>query len=185
LANSNSGTDTITFDAAAFATPQTITLTSGELLITDSVTVNGPGANLLTISGNSSSRVFFIATGPYDVTLSGLTVANGRYTAPIGAGGGIINFSIGTVTLTNSTLSGNSVNGVGVFPGAGGGIFNSGTLNITNSTLSGNSANGVDGSGPGGGIYNTGTVTLTNSTLSGNSANGGAGALGRGCLYLN
>ena len=53
----------------------------------------------------------------------------------------------GTVTLTNSTVSGNSARN-------GGGIYNQGgalTL-LTNSTVSGNSA---DNSG--GGIYNAGT----------------------------
>jgi predicted outer membrane repeat protein len=73
-------------------------------------------------------------------------------------GGGIDNK--GTLTVTNSTLAGNSAAG-------GGGILNDGTLRVTNSTLSGNSASGF-----GGGIYNYffSTLTVTNSTLSGNSA---------------
>ena len=77
------------------------------------------------------------------------------------SGGGIDNYGTATLTLTNSTLSGNSA----AFSG-GGGIFNSGTatVTLTNSTLTGNSA--VSG----GGIYNFGTATLTNSTLTGNSA---------------
>src|ERR1700682_4522709 len=41
----------------------TITLTSGELLITRSVTINGPGANKLSVSGNNASRVFDMTTG--------------------------------------------------------------------------------------------------------------------------
>jgi hypothetical protein len=41
----------------------TITLTSGELDITSSTTVNGPGANKLAVSGNNASRVFEIAAG--------------------------------------------------------------------------------------------------------------------------
>jgi hypothetical protein len=73
------------------------------------------------------------------------------------AGGGILNFD-GTLTIIDSTLSGNSA-------GGGGGIANEGTATLTNSTLSGNSA-GVDG----GGIFNGGTAILTNTTLSGNSA---------------
>ena len=78
-------------------------------------------------------------------------------------GGGIDNF-YGTVTLTNSTVSGNSAN-IG-----GGGIYNYGTVTLTNSTVSGNSA-----ASAGGGIYNFDTVTLTNSTVSGNSADYGGG----------
>jgi hypothetical protein len=72
---------------------------------------------------------------------------------------------LGTLTVTNCTLSDNVAS-------AGGGIFNSGTLTVTNSTLSGNSAIGGSG-GAGGGIYNEFvniSLTVTNSTLSGNSA---------------
>jgi hypothetical protein len=88
-------------------------------------------------------------------------------------GGGISNY--GTLTLTNSTLSGNSA-----YYRGGGGIENAGTLTLTNSTLSGNSADF------GGGIYNYGTIsnygtlTLTNSTLSGNSADSGGGGIDNG-----
>jgi hypothetical protein len=81
--------------------------------------------------------------------------------AGAGLGGGLSNG--GTLTVSNSTLSGNSAY-------YGGGIYSSATLTISNSTLSGNSApNG------GGGIYNRGTLTVSDSTLSGNSAfsNGG------------
>ncbi len=71
----------------------------------------------------------------------------GTVLASNGDGGGINNAS-GTVTVINSTLSGNSASG------AGGGIFNfnSGTVTVTNSTLSGNSASG------GGGVFNSATV---------------------------
>src|SRR6266581_3394324 len=64
----------------------------------------------------------------------------------------------GGLTLTNSTVSGNSAT-------EGGGIYNVGTLSLTNSTVSGNSA------ASGGGISSrSGTLSLTNSTISGNSA---------------
>src|SRR5262245_14378786 len=57
-ANSNGVADTITFDATVFATPQTITLTGGQLELTDSAktTITGPTA-ALTVSGNDVSRV--------------------------------------------------------------------------------------------------------------------------------
>ncbi len=175
-ANSAPGTDTITFDAAVFDTPKAITLTSGELAISDSVTITGPGVNVLTISGNISSRVFAIGSGNYDVTLFGLTVIGGRHTGP-GGGGGILNSSSGTLTLASIALSGNSANGSSGSH-RGGGIFNAGNgaVALINSTLSDNSAYslaGVDVTfGQGGGIFNAGngTVTLTNSILSGNSA---------------
>src|SRR5688500_6365411 len=57
----------------AFATPQTIALRPGELLINKSLTINGPGASQVTVSGNNASRVFFILAGN-TVTLNGLTV---------------------------------------------------------------------------------------------------------------
>jgi hypothetical protein len=186
-ANAASGPDTITFDAAVFATPKTITLTSGALAISDALTVTGPGASLLTISGNSSSRVFSIASGNYDVTLSGLTIVNGRHTAP-GGGGGIQNLSSGTLTLVSSVLSGNTASGLGSLRGTGGGILNAGNgaLAVINSTLSDNFAYGLASGelayGQGGGIFNAGngTVTLTNAILSGNDANGAVFAFGFG-----
>ncbi|MBK9928208.1 MAG: hypothetical protein IPP66_23315 [Anaerolineales bacterium] len=64
------------------------------------------------------------------------------------------------MTITNSTISGNSASG------NGGGIFSfGGTVTMANSILSNNSA-----SGDGGGILSYGTLTLTNSLLSNNSA---------------
>jgi hypothetical protein len=100
------------------------------------------------------------------VTLTNCTLS--RNSADFG--GGI--FNLGTVTLTNSTLSGNLV-----FQGYGGGIYNGfGFVTLTNCTLSGNSAI-VD---RGGGIYNlSGMVTVTNSTLRGNSAGTSGGGIFR------
>jgi hypothetical protein len=84
------------------------------------------------------------------------------------------------VTVTDSTLSGNSA-------GDGGGIFSAlGPLTVTDSTFSGNSVGGGRGGGGGlsggGGIHLfSGTATVTGSTFSGNSAGGSAG-LGGGIL---
>jgi hypothetical protein len=135
----------------------TIVLTTGQLTIDNDLTIAGPGADVLTVSGNHASRVFNIGTA-LTVAISGIAVANGETNAD---GGGILN--AGTLTVTNSTLSGNAAEDVG------GAISNAGTLTVTNSTFSGNSTSGPYG---GGGIYNGGTVTITNSTLSGNSAIG-------------
>jgi len=156
-ANANPGPDTIEFDKSAWGT---ITLTSGELLITDDLTITGPGVFALTVSGNHQSRVFEINSG-ITVDISGLTVSDGLAS---GYGGGILNN--GTLTISNVVVSSNSAT-----PG-GGGIANNGTLTITNSTLSGNST-----SGRGGAINNNnaGMVTITSSTLSGNSATTGGG----------
>src|SRR5262249_46719893 len=157
-ANAMAGADTINFAAVVTGT---ITLGSALPQITQDVTINGPGAGVLTVSGANLYQVFNIASG-VTASISGLKIANGA----AGPGAGI--FNAGAMTITNTTLSGNSSPG-------GGGIANEGgtaTLTVTNSTLSGNSANG----GQGGGIANFGgTLTITNSTLFGNFALRGGG----------
>src|SRR6516225_6026504 len=138
-----------------------ITLTTGELLVDKSVTINGAGADVLAIDGNAASVVFFIfrnAAGE-TVTISGLTIRNGRGGS---FGGGIENEE--TLTVTNSTINGNMAGELG------GGIANSGTATITNTIISGNSA------AQGGGIYNPGMMMVTNSTISGNMATTTGGA---------
>ena len=184
-------------DTAVFDISGTIILTSGALVINKSLTITGPGAESLAISGGGTTRVFHI-TGGYAVAISGLTIQNGSTS---GFGGGIYN-DPGNLTLSNSTLSGNSaylggggvanlgmltltnitLSGNSTTRGYGGGIGNyyGSTLTLTNSTLSGNSA--VD---YGGGIFNLGTLTVTNSTLSGNSAtNSGGGIFNDGTLTV-
>src|SRR6201987_6421652 len=53
----------------------TILLTSGELQINNSVTINGPGAGNLAVNGNATSRVFHNFAS--NVTISGFTIING------------------------------------------------------------------------------------------------------------
>ena len=169
-ANTSSGVaDTINFDEQSLPGQQTITLVS-QLTITDSagLIIDG-GSAKITVSGNNAVRVFEVSSGA-KLTLNNLTVANGR----AAGGAGILN-DTGTLTVTNSTLSGNNTNDD--VPYGGGGIVSyGGTVTVSNSTLSGNSA-----SGGGGGINNAGgTLTVTNSTLSGNSANSADGYFGGG-----
>lgn len=177
--------DTIQFAAALNG--QTITLTSAELLIDKNLTIDGPGANQLTVKrstvgGTSNFRIFEI-TPSHTVTIQGLTMSNGIAPASFAAGGGIYNTG-STLTIANSNISGNSAPGFG-----GGGICNDGvtagsaTLTITNSTIDGNSAP----QSLGGGIFNFGesasghaVVTVTGSTISGNSATLGGGIENRG-----
>jgi hypothetical protein len=111
------------------------------------------------LSGNSTTGIYNNGT---------LTATNSTLTD--NDGGGIYNNS-GTVTVTGSTLSGNSAD-------TGGGIYNlSGFLTVTNSTLSANTASGTSG---GGGIYNLDILLVQSSTLSGNSASGGGGIYSNG-----
>ncbi len=198
-ANSNPGTDVIVFDSTVFSTPRTINLTTGELVISDSVTIQGPGANLLTVQRDFNAatnfRVFNIQSRGLTVSISGMTISNGN---AVGTSGGGINCQ-SNLTLTNVHVTGNQASiGGGValdfadgtfasctFSGniagtQGGGIeFESDggrTLGLTNSTVSGNTANG---SGAGGGIFHGsgsghGFLAAFNCTIANNSgANGG------------
>ncbi len=164
LANALDSTETITFDPTVFATPQTITLTQGQLELSDTggtETIMGPAAGV-TISGGGMSRVFQVDSGATAV-LSALNIVGGLTT---GNGGGIYDDG-GTVTLIDCTISGNSAD-------AGGGVFATkrGTIGLTGSAISDDTAtNG------GGGLYDYyATITLTDCTVSGNSAADGGGA---------
>ncbi len=168
------GPQTITFDPADFGTtPRTITLTLGALTLTDTatITISGPGANLLTVSGNDASQVFEIEDG--SAAISGLTVNGGQGDR----GGGLLNQG-GTLSLTGVTISGNTA-----FD-QGGGLatqFN-GTTTLTDCTISGNSA-GLAGGGLAN-LYN-GAATLTDCTVSDNEAPTGGGLAGlSGALAL-
>jgi hypothetical protein len=79
-----------------------------------------------------------------------------------GTGGGIYNY-FGTLSLTYSTVIGNTARDIGGIRSTGG------TMTLTNSTVSGNKAVGVNG-GIGGITNECGTAILTNSTVSGNTA---------------
>jgi predicted outer membrane repeat protein len=153
--------DTITFSSTLGCS--TIALAS-PVTISTSLTITGPGASELAVSGDNSSRVFVVNNG-VTATISGLTVEGGSSTA---GGGGI--YSQGTLILNNSTVTGNLARG-----SQGGGIYNAGgTLTLTNSTVSSNQA--TTSNGYGGGIYSTGgAVSLTGSTVSGNSSSAGYG----------
>jgi hypothetical protein len=171
-----------------------ITLTTGQLLVDKSVTINGAGVDVLAIDGNAISRVFEIVGGAKTVSISGLTIRNGQG----GNGGGIENAATVTLRIINSTLSGNAA-------GLGGGVFNSGTLTIINSTFNNNMASqggGIYNPGSGmltisnstfigntapvaGGVsFNVGTLQIANSTLSDNSANSGGGVYNVGTLTI-
>ncbi|HEX6189236.1 MAG TPA: choice-of-anchor Q domain-containing protein, partial [Pyrinomonadaceae bacterium] len=153
---------TITFQTGLAGT---IVLTQGELLVDRNLTITGPGADVITVSGNNQSRVLHLTGGL--VAVSGLTINGGRVVNE--NGGGIIVGENSTLTISTSTLSGNSST-----QGNGGAISSAGVLTILSCTLSGNSA----GTG-GGGISNDGILTVSNSTLSVNSASNGGGLYNR------
>jgi hypothetical protein len=188
-ANGNPGADLIRF--APSARDGTISLTSGQLSIADQLTIDGPGAGRLAISGNDASRVFQIGSG-VAANIDDLTITHGR---AVGQGGGILN--AGALTLSHAIMSDNQVVGV---PGAslgtvvdafGGGIFNTGILTVLYSTFSHNQSVGADGtastigtSALGGAIMSNGTAsapataTVSYSTFLDNHAIGGAAGAG-------
>ena len=73
-------------------------------MIEHAIAIDASALSSLDVNANNSSRVFYIGG---DVTLSGLTITGGLATE----GGGI--FNDGSLTLTHSTLVGNSANYVG------------------------------------------------------------------------
>ena len=162
---------------------QTITLTSGELLINKNLTIQGPGANQLTISGNHASRVFHIQSYPdaqgqgRNVTVSGLTIANGT---AADFGGGVMHDN-GTLTMTKCLISGNQVTGVN---SRGGGVYAGASITMQDSTVSQNSAangGGIYGENEYyGGINNFVSATISRSTIDHNTASiGGGGIYGK------
>ena len=141
-----------------FTCSGTITFTSA-ITMTGSTTIDATGQNVV-LDGGGTTRLFAVNIGA-TLNLINLTLQN--------SGSAAIR-NLGTLNITNSTLSGNSD------PVDGGAIENNGNgrLTINNSTLSGNSGFA------GGAIYNAvGTVIITNSTLSGNTAISGDG----GAIY--
>ena len=162
LANLSPGADTITFDSSVFAAPQTITLTGGQLELSDSVTIQGPATGQVTISGNAASRVFQIDGGT-TVNLSELTITAGSASN----GGGIADF--GNLTLSNSMITNSTASG------NGGGLYvsSTGSATLTGCTVSGNVAH------DGGGIDNDhGTLSLSNTTVANNRVSSFSPGLG-------
>ncbi len=201
-ANGAAGADIVAFQAGVTGT---ITLTTGQLLVSDSVDIQGPGAAALTVSGNNTGRVFYLYNGAalLDVTISGLTITGG---GAVTFGAGIIDFGENLV-LDGVTMTGNTASAGGGAIAAtdltgdgmsltvrdstisgndsgrdGGGIYfytTGGPMLIENSVISGNDA--VD---DGGGIYLydiTDDLTVTGSTISGNTA--GAAGFGGGIYF--
>ena len=164
-ANSTPEADTITFDPTFFATPKTITLGAGELVIYTPVTITGPAAKV-TVNANKTSRVFntsFAADGA-SITIANLTITGGSSSTD---GGGIF---VGeeALTLSNCVVTGNTSAhrwrrhhrrlGIRGTPAS---------LTLQNTSITGNTA-GDDG----GGIYfyDSGSLLMENSTISGNTA---------------
>jgi len=184
----NSG-DTINF---TLTYPATIPLSSGEINFGKSIYFDGPGADLLSISGGSSSRLFYITAG--DVYFNNLTIRDGQETGGSAYGAGIstefgVNLYISECKFTNhiqtSTVGGAILSGGYLFVeysefwnnvSEGGGAISVNayrTADIQNSTFYNNSG----GSGTGGAIrgFLGAQVNLTNCTITSNNSGAGGG----------
>ncbi len=169
----------------------------------------------VTVSGNRVLNVGTQATGNTSqgggiansgvLTIINCTVANnvafggtGNPTGGLARGGGIYSGPTSTLTILNSTISGNEVQGGGASggPGQGGNGTGGGVhaepgavVEIRNSTISGNRATeglapvGTHGVGMGGGVYagsgSDHAISILMSTISGNTA-GSTGGTGGG-----
>jgi len=184
--------DTIDFTIDPASLPATITLVNGQILIGKALTITGPGADLIAISGGallsdevdgSHDRVFEVydwetyGMRPVTATLSGLTIRDGRS----GEGGGIIMGPGSIVTLNDCVIGPNNI-----VTYAGGGIASEGgTLTLNRCTVADNHGTGSMG---GAGILSYySTTTLINSTVTGNITNnygGGIYAVNGGTVNL-
>jgi len=162
-ANGNAGYDEINFSVNG-----TILLTSGEIVVSDALTISGPGASRLTVSGNGASRVFRLdSTTPKNVTINSMTITGGSAS---GNGGAILNqggnLYVGSVRIVGNTAT-----------GEGGAVYNQyngggNELSIDSSEISGNSAN------KNGAIYFIGYILrIDNTTIANNTATDSVGAI--------
>jgi hypothetical protein len=163
--------NTITFNIPGPG-PHTITITSGDLQIPTSVTINNNSGKSIIVSGNDTHRVFNIAAIGTTAAIVGLTISDG-----LAFGGGAI-ANGGTLTVVNTTFTGNAASAASL---GGGAIYNGGSLTIINSTFSANTS-----VTSGGAIFNDGgTVTIINSTITNNIADSDNNAIGTGGGIFN
>jgi CSLREA domain-containing protein len=174
LANGSAGTDTITFAAAINGSE--IDLTLGQITLSDSVILTGNGATRTIVDAQLGSRLFDITESAATVSISGMTLKNGRTTGnghlfsdDRFQGAGIRSQATGSLTIADSTLSGNTTGGS--YSGGAAIAAQNGKLIITGSTLSGNTTNG--GESDGGAIHvRLIDLQIADSTVTGNSTKG-------------
>jgi CSLREA domain-containing protein len=184
----------------------TITFTGSRPQITNNTVINGPGADVLAVSGNNIVTVFDIPNAGTPVTIRGLTIRNG-FNLDFAEGGAITNRGLltvensvitqsrgnfagaiqtyGPLTVRSSTLSNNIGGNDGMQPGCasiGGAIDSSNdvTINIINSTITGNSVSTNCSANAGAINLFAGRVVITNSTITNNTGSNFSGAIDGG-----
>lgn len=184
----------ITFDPVVFAEPQVINLSS-VITVAGDLDIEGPtnelGEPFVEVHG-SMQRVFTVEAGASvsvnNLVLTGVAApgANGGAILNQGAltlnnlhikdsaaelGGAVYNAATGTLTLSNTQISGNTA------AAHGGGIYNvaGGNLTVRSSVISMNEVTLTPGLHSGGGINNYGILLVEDSTIHGNTARSGGG----------
>jgi len=161
--------------------PDTIILGGSDILIDKGLVINGPGADLLAISGGAEiedlepwthDRVFTVGgfeIPPVTVTINGLTIRDGR----ADSGGGVIVLDGSNLTMNDCVIGPNNI-----VTYAGGGVFNERShLTMNRCTVTGNEGTGSLGGAGVTTAYSGATTTLVNSTVSGNITNNFGGGL--------
>ena len=177
ITQANSVTNPIA-DTIEFTVTGVIRLESSLPSLAQDVTITGPGATNLVISGQQAHSILAVDVNITPV-LSGLTFADG-----LGATGGGAIVNDGILTLQSCIFTNNTATNIG------GAILNRGTLTLDVCTLVSNRVVGVPGASVsdtngtgksgfnalGGALYvEGGNVRLTNCTFSGNEVIGGKG----------
>jgi len=139
-------------DTITFSVNGTLTLTLGQISINKDITIQGPGANKMTVSGNDASRVFRVGF-PATVTISGLTISHGYVVDD--QGGGVLVYNA-NLYLDQVVVSDSVADAASGYPRGGGvGADSSAFLSITNSSILNNKTNWAGG----------GVSTMNNSSL--------------------
>ena len=177
-ANASAGEDSITLPSGAFflliAGSDEDAGATGDLDITESVTITGTGASTTVIEAGVVDRLLHVHTGA-TVTLTNLTVSEGdldQSTGASGRGGGILNE--GSLTLDGVTISGNEVATSGR-PGFGGGVASIGPIVVRDSIFSANAVSAAGDGALGGGLYHADSATITGTTFTANEVRGSLG----------
>lgn len=167
-AAASSGGGTIEFQSGLSGT---IVLGEQLLINTNGIVINGPGPEVIAVSGNNATRVFRIFNS--DVVLRGLTVRDGNSSSDAvnSSGAGIYISNGGNATLENLRVT----NNITSF-GAGGIQISFALATVRNTEVSGNTSPRTSGIGINGG--NGHTVLIENTTISGNTGNQAESGIG-------
>jgi hypothetical protein len=175
-ANVGSGSDTVEVPAGEY------TLDGTELDVNAGMQIVGAGESSTIINAHGASRILLIAKGAGAVTVSGVTLENGKVA---GGGGAIRTTAPAPLTLSDDLITGNTSLGE---PGDGAvsiSTVGQTTVTVTGSTFTDNAAGGpgtaTDGSGVGNGgaisfDAKPGALNVAGSSFSKNTAGGNGGA---------